>query len=95
MKAVILIFLSFSILSTFYSIFYEAFSEFLSIVDGNLTAIMNYTAMEIVYLEDTWGGSFHGIWSPAIFVASLCASMVAIYVIFDFAGTGHVVEEAI
>ena len=95
MKVVIQIFLSFSILSTFYSIFFDAFSEFLSIIDGNITALMNYTAMEIVYLEDTWGGSFHGIWSPAIFVAALGASMVAIYGVFDIAGTGHVVEAAI
>jgi len=85
----------FSILSNIANIFYAAFSEFLGIIEGNITSLMSFTSTQIVFLEESWAYSFHGIWAPAIFIASSGAGMIGVYAVFDMAGTGHVVEEAI
>jgi hypothetical protein len=85
----------FSILSTILSIFLDAISKFLSIVEANLTSLMDYTAYQIYFLEYSWARSFHGIWGPVIFVASSGAAMIGIYAIFDMTSAGHVVEESL
>jgi hypothetical protein len=91
----ILLFSNYSILTTLYSIFYFATSEFLGIIDGNITALMNYTAAQTVYLEETWAYSFHGIWAPTIFLISCGVGVVGVYSVLIIAGAGHVVEESI
>lgn len=90
-----MIIIIFSILSTILSIFMDAISNFLSIIEGNLTSLMDYTAYQIYFLEYSWAHSFHGIWGPIIFVSSSGAAMIGIYVIFDLASGAHVVEESL
>ncbi|WMT51854.1 MAG: hypothetical protein RE471_02995 [Ferroplasma sp.] len=87
--------INFSILSTILSIFVSALAQFLSIIEGNITYLMNYTAYQIYFLEYSWASSFHGIWGPVIFFASSGAAMIGIYAIFDLTSGAHVVEESL
>ena len=88
-------FTNYDILSTLISILYSSFSEFLGIIEGNVSALMDFTTYQIVSLEISWAHSFHGIWGPTIFIISCGAGFIGIYAIFAMAAPAHVMEEAL